>query len=95
MPTIKCKNDRNEKGTIKRCSRFFVFIPDCVVDALKAHPGEKIVNRCPTCPSYQRWAAVYYDRENGLVWETIEKPDSEQFDKELQFDMVMNSKQVG
>jgi hypothetical protein len=62
---------------------------------LKANPEEKIIVRCPTCPQHTRWAAIYHNGENGLVWETIKRPDSTSFEEELVFDTVLNTQQVG
>lgn len=94
MSTIKCNNTRNDRGVIEKCDRFFMVLPDCLVDALRQHPGQKIITRCPTCPSYQRWIEIYYDKDKGLVWESVaDKPID--FGDELTFDTVINSEQVG
>jgi len=91
MPSIRCLNTDVDKGNITRCNRFLAIVPDCVIDALAANPGESLVMRCPLCPSYQRWAKIYYKENYGLTWEAIEKPP---IDKEIKFDLILNSEQV-
>ena len=93
MATIKCNNTRNEAGTVIKCDRFALIIPDCLLKSLRDNPGQKIITRCPTCPSYQRWAAIYVNSSSRLVWELIPKPEN--FDEELVFDDLINSLQVG
>ena len=93
MATVKCKNTRNEKNEIVKCNRYFVQLPQCTIDNLKSNPGQQIILRCPTCPSMQRWAAIYYKEGEGYVWETIKNP--KKFDAEMKFDLVINSEQIG
>lgn len=94
MPIIKCNNTRHSKGDIEKCDRFFIQIPDCLIEALKANPGERIITRCPTCPSYQRWTSIYYDVDRGMVWESMsDKPET--FESEMKFDVVDKSEQIG
>jgi hypothetical protein len=92
MALIKCNNTRNEKGQIEKCDRFLVDVPQCVVDALRRNPGERITMRCPACSLKDRWVQVYYG-EDGLTWEAlVDKPD---FGDELVYDSVKNSLQLG
>lgn len=93
MPTIKCHNTRNDRGAIRKCDRFFMQLPKSCIDALKANPGEAIITRCPTCPQYQRWNKMYYDKTFGMTCETIDKPKT--FDEEIKFDRIISSEQVG
>ena len=92
MPTVKCRNTRNEKNSVIKCDRFLIQLPQCVIDNLKSNPGEKILLRCPTCPSFVRWVEIYYDSETGLTWGTVKKP--EQFEPELNFDHVIHCEEV-
>jgi hypothetical protein len=92
MPTIKCRNTRNEKGTVVTCNRFLIQLPQCVIDSLTYNPEEKIIVRCPTCPRVVRWAAVYYRQEVGFIWEVIKNPKN--FDKDFTFDHVINCEEV-
>jgi hypothetical protein len=93
MHTVKCKNTRNENNQVVTCNRFLKALPDCVVAALKANPGEKMFSRCPTCPGYQRWIEIYYDVNRGMVIESTSKPSD--FGTDLEFDTIINSEQVG
>lgn len=93
MAKVNCNNTRNEKNTIVKCDRYFVQLPQCIIDNLKSNPGEKIILRCPTCPSMFRWVAIYYSEKDGYVWETIKKP--QRFDNEMKFDLIINSEQIG
>ena len=95
MPIIKCNNTRHAKGgEIEKCDRFFLQLPRCLVDAMKNNPDQRIIVRCPTCPSYQRWIGIYYDAERGMVWESmVDKP--EEFEPEMVFDVIDKSEQVG
>lgn len=92
MPTIKCRNTRNEKNTIVTCERFLIHLPQCVIESLKQNPDEKIILRCPACPSVVRWTAVYYSTENGFVWEVIKNPRN--FDSDFEFDSIINCEEV-
>ena len=96
MPTIKCHNDRVEKGKIIKCDRFLVSVPDCAIESLRNNPGEEIICRCPSCPPYQRWTAVYYDGERKqLAWRSITKPRKADLENEQSFELIQNSQQVG
>lgn len=90
---VSCQNKRIENGeTSVRCERFLADIPQCAIDSLKSNPGEKMVFRCPTCPSYDRWVSIYYDATGNLVWESSgEKPD---FSSEMKFDTIYKTEQV-
>jgi hypothetical protein len=92
MPTVKCRNTRNEKGNIVKCDRFLIQLPQCVIDSLKSNPENRIVLRCPTCPSVVRWTAIYYNNDSKFVWETIKNPRN--FETEFQFDHVVNCEEV-
>ena len=95
MPSIKCHNDRNHNGKITTCDRFFASIPDCVVHCLRENPGEQIICRCPACPPYQTWAAIYFDKDLGLTWKSVDKPGGEIFENKLILDKIIKSEQVG
>ena len=90
---ILCQNKRIENGqTSVRCSRFLGDIPQCAVDALKKNPGEKMIFRCATCPSYDRWVSISYGADGKSTWESSgDKPD---FSNEMKFDTVFKTEQV-
>ena len=89
---ILCKNTRIEKFNKVECRRYLGSVPESVVEALKANPGQAIKFRCPTCPPSQRFIKVYYDNDNQLIWESTSlTPDG----AELQYDNMIISDQVG
>jgi len=89
---ILCKNTRVEKFQKVECRRYLGSVPECVVESLKANPGQAIKLRCPTCPPSQRFIKVFYDNANKLTWEsTSETPSG----NELQYDNMVISDQVG
>jgi len=90
---IFCQNKRIENGKEHVvCNRYLLDLPQCLIDALRKNPGEKIRFRCATCPTYDRWPVMYADSEGKIIWESSgEKPD---FDSKLKFDEVIVTEQV-
>ena len=89
---ILCKNTRIENGEkTVQCKRFLASVPQCAINALKSNPGQKMTFRCATCPGYDRWISIYFDRDGKSVWEsTADKPD---FTIEMDFDVVFKTEQ--
>jgi len=89
MPTIKCLNRLIRANQKRPCLKFLGIIPECVKDALKSNPGEKLILRCPACAPDVRWIAIFYDE--GFVFEAMDKPV---FDDNMVFDRIEDIEQV-
>jgi len=95
MRIVKCQNVRVQKHHPIKCGRFAVVLPLCVIDSLKENPGQKIITRCPTCPSFHRWGSLYYNEDGKLVWETLSgTPDLNSF-PDIVPDIIISSETVG
>jgi len=77
-----------------KCTKFLADVPECVVEALKAHPNETLTLRCGSCEKEYRFINVYYDKSKGLTFKaTSDQPD---WDGEvLKFDDLRNVEQIG
>lgn len=99
MPKISCYNTVNifnplkDDAKIRPCNRFLIQLPQCAIDSLKSNSGQKVIVRCPACKEEQRWVEVYYDKESGFVWRITDRPKG--FDKEMKFDTIIKSEQIG
>jgi len=91
MPTIKCLNERIERGEKVTCDSWLGELTPGVLEFLKNNPNEKAIYRCRYCPPNQRWIVIYY--LNGLVWRALSSIENEQED--VKFNRIYNIEQIG
>ena len=89
---IECENRKLRDGGYEGdCGRFLMGIPDCVIEALRSNPGEKMTLRCPSCPTITKFIHIYFNEQGQSVFETLDAPVK--FDRKMEFDILLTTSQ--
>jgi hypothetical protein len=76
MNKISCQNNR-QASRYKKCNKFLLSVPDCVLSLLKSLEGEeeaKIIVNCSSCRAV-RFAEILYVNGELTFRSIVDKPD--------------------